>query len=76
MPGAPLNRDSTPEARARRMEAYLSRRSPGTELDPQRMLEIRLRIASGYYDRHGVNLTTAEKLLTSGDISLPSPDAI
>ena len=67
----------TPKTRdVRRLAAYLERYSPGRGLDPERILEIRLRIASGFYDRRGVRLMAADRLLKSGDVKAPdlSPD--
>jgi len=52
-----------------RLAAYLTRFGPGPGLDRERLLEIRLRIASGFYDRRGVYLTSAEKILQAGDVS-------
>jgi len=61
--------DKTPERRdSRRLAAYIERYSPGRGLDAERLLEIRLRIASGFYDRPGVRLTAAARLLESGDV--------
>ncbi len=34
----------------------------------QRLLEIRLRIAGGFYERRGVRLAVAERLIRSGKI--------
>jgi len=53
---------------ARRLAAYLERYGPGRPLDPERILEIRLRIAAGFYDRPGVRLTAAGRILKTGDV--------
>ena len=42
------------------------------EIDPQRMLEVQLRIATGFYERPGVLLTTAERILRERDLP-PAP---
>ena len=58
-----------PETRnARRLAAALERYDSGRGVDPERFLEIRMRIAGGFYDRPGVRLAAARALLESGDV--------
>lgn len=42
------------------------------EMDPQRMLEVQLRIATGFYERPSVLRATAERILQEGDLP-PTP---
>ena len=35
---------------------------------PEKLLEVRLRIAAGFYDRPGVRAITAERILDAGDV--------
>jgi len=42
------------------------------EISPQRLLEIRLRIATDYYKRPGVRSVTAERILASRDLTSAS----
>jgi len=64
-------RKARPDAAWERMAAYLSRYGADGQMDPHRALEIRLRIASGFYDRRGVHLAAAERMLRSGDVEMP-----
>jgi hypothetical protein len=41
------------------------------EINPQRLLDVQLRIATGFYDRPAVLLATAGRILEERDVSLP-----
>ena len=55
-----------PEARDCRQSKDMNEQASG--LSPQELMEVRIRVAGGFYDHPAVFLAAAEKILEKGDI--------